>query len=282
MSAIPLTGGHPLSEHEPAPSWVIDPHKPSVARMYDYYLGGKDNFAADREAADEILARMPYVRDFTRENRAFLSRVVRLLAARGIRQFLDIGSGLPTRENTHQVAQAVARDARVVYVDNDPIVLAHGRALLAKNRNTAVVRADLHDPKGIIDHPEVRALIDFSQPVAIMLLAIVHFVPDDDEASRIVRELRVPMVPGSYLVMSHGHMGEVDDDLQEVVYKTYRQTTSGNITARTSSQVAAYFEGMELLEPGIVQVGVWRPEISGLADADPRKAGFFGAVGVVR
>src|SRR4051794_3580604 len=141
--------------------------------MYDYYLGGKDNYAADRTAADQVVAAMPNVLTFTRANRRFLARVVTLLARQGIRQFLDIGSGLPTQENTHEIAQRTALECRVVYVDNDPVVLAHGRALLADNPRTTVVQADLRDPGGIMDNSEVRRLLDFDEPVAVLLLAIL-------------------------------------------------------------------------------------------------------------
>ncbi|GAA0981050.1 SAM-dependent methyltransferase [Acrocarpospora macrocephala] len=266
-----------MTDHEQAPSWVINPHVPSVARMYDYYLGGKDNFAADREAAEHVLSIMPYVRDFTRDNRAFLSRSVRLIANAGVRQFLDIGSGLPTRENVHQVAQQTAPDSRVVYVDNDPIVLAHGRALLAENPLTTVVQADLREPKAILDHPEVTARIDFGQPVALLLLAVLHFVADDEEAASIVARLRERLAPGSYLVISHGHAGRVSKEEEISVTSTYKATKTGNLTPRTSDQILTYFDGLELLEPGLVPVEAWRPEYD--VTPDWSKAGFLGGVG---
>ncbi|WP_214108981.1 SAM-dependent methyltransferase [Acrocarpospora catenulata] len=266
-----------MTDHEQAPAWVINPHVPSVARMYDYYLGGKDNFAADREAADHILAVMPYVRDFTRDNRAFLSRSVRLVADAGVRQFLDIGSGLPTRENVHQVAQQTAPDSRVVYVDNDPIVLAHGRALLAENPLTTVVQADLREPKTLLDHPEVRSRLDFSQPVALLLLAVLHFVADDEEAAAIVAQLRERLAPGSYVIISHGHAGRVSKQDEALVRDAYKATKAGNLTPRSPEQILAYFDGLELLEPGLVPVEAWRPEYDVLPDWD--KAGFLGAVG---
>src|SRR5581483_6506441 len=188
----------PMSGHEQVPSWVIAPHIPSVARMYDYYLGGKDNFAADRQAAEQVIAAMPYVLQFTRANRAFLARAVTLMARQGVRQFLDLGSGLPTQENTHEVAQRVAEESRVVYVDNDPIVLTHARALLAGNDRTVVVQADLRDPRGVLDHPDVRGTLDLDRPVGVLLLAMLHFVTDDELASSIVTQLREALAGGSY------------------------------------------------------------------------------------
>ncbi|GLW10758.1 SAM-dependent methyltransferase [Microtetraspora sp. NBRC 13810] len=270
-----------MSDQEKSPAWAIDPHVPSVARMYDYYLGGKDNFAADRAAADKVVAAMPYVRTFTRDNRALLSRVVTLLARNGVRQFLDIGSGLPTQENVHQVAQRAAPDSRVVYVDNDPIVLVHGRALLASNPLTTVVQADLCDPAGILRHPEVRAQIDFDRPVAVLLLAILHFVPDDEQAASIVADLRKGLVPGSYLAISHGHAGKVGEEVEAQVRGAYAKTTAGDIKPRTPGQVAAFLDGMELLEPGVVPVEAWRPPDDPV-EPDFDKAGFLAAVGRVR
>ncbi|MCG5218228.1 SAM-dependent methyltransferase [Streptosporangium soli] len=270
-----------MTAQEQPPEWVVDPHLPSVARMYDYYLGGKDNFASDRAAADKVLAAMPYVREFTRANRELLSRVVTMVAQEGLRQFLDIGSGLPTQENVHQVAQRAAPDSRVVYVDHDPIVLTHGRALLAKNPFTTVIQGDVRDPKGILDHPKVLAQLDFDRPVVVMLLAILHFVRDDEEAAAIVAALRERLVPGSYLVISHGHAGRIGRALEAKVRNAYASTAAGDIVPRTPEQIRAYFDGMDLLEPGIVPVEAWRPPYQ---DVEPNlsKAGFLAGVGRVR
>jgi SAM-dependent methyltransferase len=270
-----------VTNEERIPSWVLNPHVPNVARMYDYYLGGKDNYAADRAAADQVVAAMPNVLDFTRANRRFLARVVTLLAQQGIRQFLDIGSGLPTQENVHEIAQLTALESRVVYVDNDPVVLAHGRALLADNPRTTVVQADLRDPKGIIDNPEVHRLLDFDEPVAILLLAILHFIPDDANPPEIVRTLREALVPGSYLAISHGHGGKVSKDIEKQVRGAYSNTAAGDIIPRTPEQILPYFEGMDVLEPGIVQVEAWRPE-EGPVTVDLTKGGFFAVVGKKR
>lgn len=270
-----------MNDEERVPSWVLKPHVPNVARMYDYYLGGKDNYAADRAAADKVLAAMPNVLAFTRANRRFLSRVVTLLARRGIRQFLDIGSGLPTQENTHEIAQRAAVDSRVVYVDNDPVVLAHGRALLADNPRTTVVQADLRDPQGIIDNPEVRKLLDFDEPVAVLLLAILHFVPDDANPAAIVTALRAPLAPGSYLAITHGHAGKVSKDIEDQVRDAYSATAAGDIIPRSREQLLAYFEGMDVLEPGVVPVEAWRPEKANVP-IDLAKPGFFAVVGGTR
>jgi serine/threonine protein kinase len=268
-----------VSDHEERiPSWVLKPHVPNVARMYDYYLGGKDNFAADRAAADQVMAVIPNVLDFTRANRRFLARVVTLLARHGIRQFLDIGSGLPTQENVHEIAQRTALDSRVVYVDNDPVVLAHGRALLADNPLTTVVQADLRDPQGIIDNPEVHRLLDFDEPVAILMLAILHFIPDDAHPAQIVAALREPMVTGSYLAISHGHRGKVSKDVEKQTRGAYSKTAAGDIVPRTPEQILGYFEGMDVLQPGLVPVEAWRPE-SGPIETNLAKPGFFAVAG---
>jgi hypothetical protein len=190
-----------------APPSGIDVSRPHTARMYDYYLGGENHYPADRELADKVLASMPAARTAARENRAFMGRAVRFLAEEiGLRQFLDIGTGLPTSNSVHEVAQAVAPSARVVYADNDPLVLAHARALLTSSPagRTAYLQADLRDPESILAHPSVRELLDFGQPVALMLVAILHFIPDEARPEEIVGTLLGALPPGSYLVASHG------------------------------------------------------------------------------
>jgi hypothetical protein len=265
-------------EHHP--EWVIDPEIPSVARMYDYYLGGKDNFAADRAAADQVVAAMPNVLEFTRANRVLLSRAVTMMAAHGVRQFLDIGSGLPTQENVHEVAQRAAPGCRVVYVDNDPIVLTHARALLADNPLTTVVQADLREPDTILGHPDVKARIDFTQPVGLLLLAILHFIPDEERPADIVARLRAPLVPGSYLAISHGHAGEVTQDVEDRVRSAYGRTGAGDIIPRGAGEVAEFFRGTELVGPGLVQVADWRPDAEPFR-SDMSRPGFLAAVGRV-
>jgi hypothetical protein len=269
-----------MRSHEQVPSWVVAPHIPNVARMYDYYLGGKDNFAADREAAEQVIAAMPYVLQFTKANRGFLARAVTLMAQQGVRQFLDLGSGLPTQENTHEVAQRVGAESRVVYVDNDPIVLTHGRALLAGDSHTVVVQADLRDPQSVLAHSEVREILDFNQPVGVLLLATLHFVTDDALASSIVAQLRERLVSGSYLAITHGYAGQVSKEIEDQVRGAYQATAAGDLVPRTLEQVTGYFDGMQILEPGVVHVEAWRPVLP--VAPDPSRAGFLAAVGRVR
>jgi hypothetical protein len=250
----------------------IDTGTPHPARMYDYFLGGKDNFPADRKAADMLLAVAPEARDLARQNRAFLQRAVRFLAGEaGIRQFIDIGTGIPTQGNVHEVAHALAPDARVVYVDNDPIVLTHSRALLA-GHNTTIVQGDLREPDAILDQPAVWQVIDFDQPVAILLVAILHFIKDEEGPDRIVARLRDAMAPGSYLVVSHG-TGDFNPDATPTAARAYGRSAS-QLSPRTHAEVLRYFDGLELLEPGLVPVSMWRP------DGDiPETKGVYGGVG---
>ncbi|GIH82433.1 SAM-dependent methyltransferase [Planobispora rosea] len=248
---------------------------PNVARMYDYYLGGKDNFPADREAAEQALAVVPEIRHSVRSNRAFLGRAVEFLVEQGIDQFIDIGAGLPTQNNVHQVASG----ARVVYVDNDPTVLVHGRAILGKNRNVSIVTGDLRRPREILDHPDLRAAIDFERPVAILLLAILHFIPDADGPADIIAELRSAMAPGSYLAMSHV-VTDARPEAADGVTKAYNRASSPFVP-RTSKEVIRLFDGFDLVDPGIVNLPEWRPRPG---DAVPyRNIGdyFLGGVGLV-
>ncbi|WP_311932240.1 SAM-dependent methyltransferase [Microbispora sp. H11081] len=258
----------------------VDPFAPSVARMYDYYLGGKDNFAADREAAQKIIEILPNLPDIARENREFLIRVVSHLSRQGIRQFLDIGAGLPTQRNVHQVAQDLAPDSKVVYVDNDPIVLVHARAILAENERVVAVEADMRHPEALLRHPEIREHIDFSKPVAVLLLGVLHFVPDDDEAMRIVTALREPLVPGGYLVVSHGSLGKLSADQEAEGREVFSRTSVPGTTSRSYEQVLAFFEGLDLVEPGVVPLHEWRPRIDHPYVRDG-KAGALGGVGLV-
>ena len=253
----------------------IDTTVPTTARMYDFWLGGHDNFAADRRAALAVSEAAPEAPLMARENRKFLRRAVRYLAAEaGVSQFLDIGTGLPTQGNVHQVAQAVNPDARVVYVDNDPMVLAHSRALKTGG-NTVVIEADLRQPQVILDHPGTHALIDFTLPLAVLLVAVLHFVGDDDQPHATVSAIRGALPAGSYLVLSH-----VTGDLRpEVAVKSeieYKKVAPG-ATLRTHEEILRFFTGLELVEPGLVQVPYWRPEEPEPADAD--KAWVLGAVG---
>ena len=229
------------------------------ARVYDYWLGGTDNFAADREAAERVLAAAPGLRYRVRANRAFLGRATRYLAAEaGLRQFLDIGTGIPAAGNTHEVAQRVAPDARVVYVDNDPIVLLHAQALLRSTPEgaTKYLQADLRDPGAILDR--AASLLDFGQPVAVMLLGVLHLIQDGEDPWGIVTRLMAAMPPGSYLTISHPAI-DIHPS-QANAQRVYNERVATPQTLRTREQVARFFAGLELVDPGLVQVHQWRPD----------------------
>jgi SAM-dependent methyltransferase len=270
-----------MTTDERHPEWAIDPEKPNVARIYDYVLGGKDNFTADREAAEQVMAALPHVAHSARANRRFLAKAVTLLAERGVRQFLDLGSGLPTRENVHEVAQRTAPDSKVVYVDHDPVVLAHARALLSDDERTTVIQADLRDPAAVIDHAEVRARFDFDEPVGLLMLAVLHFVPDDDEAFGVVARLRERLVPGSHVVISHGHAGTISGEVEDKVRGTYGKTAQGDVVGRTPEDLMRFFDGCELLPPGIVPVDEWDAGTDFFVP-DLTEPGVLGGVAVVK
>ena len=237
----------------------VDSSVPNVARIYDYLLGGKDHYAADREAAERLVAAAPEVLVTVRENRAFLRRAVRRLARAGIRQFIDIGSGLPTRPNVHEVAQEVDPGARVVYADNDPVVVTHGRALLALSPGVAVVEGDARDPDAILDDPATRELIDLSRPVAVLLLALLHFVPDEQDPAGVVRRLRERTAPGSALVFSHVTSEGNRPEAAGTARSVYASSTAP-LALRSRSRIAALLDGYELEEPGLVYAPEWWPD----------------------
>jgi SAM-dependent methyltransferase len=236
----------------------VDLTTPNVARMYDYYLGGKDNFAADRAAAEKALEFAPQIRLAARQNREFMGRAVRHLTEAGIRQFLDIGTGLPTQNNVHEVAQDTAPDARVVYVDNDPVVLTHGRAILGGAEHVRIVQADLRRPEEIIDNPEVRERLDFSRPIAILLVAIVHFLRDADDPETIVARFRDALPPGGHLVLSHVCGDALPESVPGVTEVYARSSTP--IVARDLERIRGLFGDLDLLDPGLVNVAQWRPD----------------------
>jgi hypothetical protein len=230
-----------------------------VARVYDYWLGGKDNFAADRAAGDQAIQAFPNIPLSARANRAYLARVVRFLAGEaGIRQFLDIGTGIPTANHTHQVAQSVAPESRVVYVDNDPVVLLHARALLASHPAGATdyVDADLRDPQKILD--DAKRLLDFGRPVAVMLMAILQHVDDEHDPYAIVATLMDAVPPGSYLALSHP-ASDIDAEAMAKMANVLNQMMAEKVTFRNRDAVAGFFDGLELVEPGLVQASKWRP-----------------------
>jgi hypothetical protein len=231
---------------------------PSPARMYDYVLGGKDNYAVDRETVQAMAALFPDSFDAVRANRLFLYRVVRFLARdAGIRQFLDLGSGLPTQNNVHQVAQQFQPDARVVYVDNDPVVLVHGRALLATDDSTVVIAADLTRPDEIVEHPQVRELITFTEPVAVLLLSVAHWVVDDTTVRDLLSQLRDAIVPGSYLAFSQMCLPDraSADEANEQAERLGMVAKN-----RTVAEVKEFLSGLEPVEPGLVDVRDWHPD----------------------
>ncbi|MGH3278441.1 MAG: SAM-dependent methyltransferase [Trebonia sp.] len=242
----------------------VDTSRPHPARMYDYYIGGKDHFAADRALADAALAHWPAGRIGLRESRQFLGRAVRYLAGEaGIRQFLDIGSGLPTTANVHEIAQSVEPSSRVVYVDNDPMVLAHARALLTSKPEgrTAYIQADLKSPADILSSPAVRSVIDFGEPVALMLIAVLHFLGEEDKPEAILSTLLDALPPGSYLAASHLTL-EHDPEGVGGGQRVYRKAGLP-MNARDADEFASLaFSGLELVPPGVVLVSEWRPDSS--------------------
>ena len=263
------------------PDWLppeINTGVAHPARVYDYMLGGKDNFAADRALADAVTAAMPSAPVMARANRAFLGRAVHYLAKEaGIRQFLDIGTGIPAAGNTHEVAQAVAPESRVVYVDNDPIVLAHARALMTSNAvgATAFVQADLREPDTILADLALHRTIDLGEPVALMLVAILMYVRDEENARGIVSALLDALPSGSYLTISHPSADFSPEEAADAVAASERSGIS--FTPRTQAEVAGFFAGLELVDPGVVPVLAWRPD--GAAPADPGTVYYYGAMG---
>ncbi|MFC5749003.1 SAM-dependent methyltransferase [Actinomadura rugatobispora] len=253
----------------------FDPNLSNIARMYDYYLGGKDHYEADRVRAEEAMAADPTLLTTIRGNRAFLGRAVRYLAERGVDQFLDIGTGLPTQQNVHQIAQSVNPRARVVYVDYDRQVVAHGRALLAGSDVTRMIQADLRRPREILEHPEIK-LLDFDRPVALLLVATLHFIPDESDPAGIMAELRDALAPGSHLALTHASADGIPDVVARVV-EVYKRTSAPG-TPRTRDQVTGLFGDFELLDPGLVWAPLWRPERPvGLEEA--KRTWFYAGVG---
>ncbi|MEV4172843.1 SAM-dependent methyltransferase [Nonomuraea sp. NPDC049709] len=237
----------------------INPNIPHSARVYDYWLGGKDNFEADRRVAEQTMAAVPGIRESARNNRAFLGRAVRHLSQLGVRQFLDLGTGIPSQGNTHEVAQAEAPESRVVYVDNDPIVMAHARALLTSTPEgrTAYIEADVREPRAILEHPDVLETLDFTQPIALVMVAILMHIPDADDPERLVKAYAQALPSGSYLVLSHLTLDLVSKETADD-YLTATRPQAMHRTPRTGEQIARYFDGFELVEPGLVAVSEWR------------------------
>jgi hypothetical protein len=259
-----------VADQRSAPQGV-DVTVPNVARMYDYYLGGKDNYEADRAAAAQVITAFPDVRLAVRENRGFLARAVRFLAAEaGIRQFIDIGTGLPTQSNVHEIVFGTAPGARVVYSDYDPVVVAHGQMLLSGVPSTAFIEGDIRRLDDILGNAELRSLVNFDEPVAILLVAVLNFVADEEDPAGIVGRLQAAMAPGSYLVISHGASEERPSTAQDVV-DLYQEATARAVL-RTRAEILPFFTGFELVEPGLVYAAQWRPDVRD-ATRDPASPG---------
>jgi hypothetical protein len=264
------------------PDWLppeINTGVAHSARVYDYWLGGKDNFAADRALGDAIIKAVPSTVFGARANRAFLGRAVRYLAAEaGIRQFLDIGTGIPTADNTHEVAQAAAPDSRVLYVDNDPIVLAHARALMTSHPagSTAFIHADLRDPDKILNDPKLRATLDLGRPVALTLIAVLHFVTEGDNPQGIVSTLLDALPSGSYLTITHLTADFVSPE-EAAVAEAAGRNAGVTYVPRSQAEVTEFFSGLDLVDPGVVPLLAWRPD--GGAPKNPRAASVYAAIG---
>ena len=264
------------------PDWVppgVDTKRANVARVYDYWLGGSHNFLTDQDLGRAIAAVEPNIRAMARANRAFLGRAVRFLAAAGIRQFLDIGSGIPTEGNVHEVAQQANPGAHVVYADLDPVAVAHSTAILAGNTSAAIIEADLREPEKILTHHTVGRLIDLSQPTGLLLVSVLHFIADADDPWRIVATLRHAIAPGSYLVLCHG-----TDESKPAVAQAFEEVYNRSITAqghvRSRTEILRFFDGFDLVDPGLVFMPQWRPDSPADLPDDPSQ--FWGLAGVGR
>jgi SAM-dependent methyltransferase len=255
----------------------VDLTRPSAARVYDYFLGGAHNFEIDRQLAEQIAAMTPNLADTMRAGRAFLRRAVAELSRLGVDQFLDIGSGIPTVGNVHEVAQEINPEAHIVYVDIDPVAVAHSRSILDGNPRTAVIQADMRDPQHILSEARATGLIDFDKPVGVLLAGVVHFVPDSDDPDRLMAALRDAAPPGSYLVVSHSTYEDQPQEMLDAQKLSARTATE--ITLRSKAQVAAFFGEFELLEPGVVHMPLWRPDSPDDVDDHPERFGAFGGVG---
>jgi S-adenosyl methyltransferase len=262
------------------PDWApqdVNTDVPSAARVYDYFLGGAHNFAVDRALADEIARMTPDVGETMRANREFLRRAVRYLTEAGIRQFLDIGSGIPTVGNVHQIAQSIAPESRIVYVDIDPVAVAHSQAILAGNDRAAALEGDVRHVAGILAEPRLRELLDLTQPVAVLLAGILHFVPDSDDPPAIVGRLADAVPPGSYVVLSNATYEDQPPEVLEAQKLSGRTATE--IVLRSRAQLLDQFRGFTLIEPGLVHLPLWRPDSPADVGDHPERYGAFGGVG---
>ena len=262
-------------KHEPRVPDGVDVTRPSIARIYDYLLYGKDNFAVDRAAAEHLMQSRLEPRRLSLANRGFLLRAVRFLAQQGISQYLDLGSGLPTSPSVHEVAREIIPDARVVYVDHDPIVVAHNDALLATRDGVITIRADVRDPDAVLADGALAKCIDFDEPVAVLLLGVLHFISLDEDAPGIIAKFRQRMVPGSYLAVSLGTSDGADPEMIAETTQTYAAARMP-FTLRSRAQIMDLFEGFSLIEPGLVSLPEWRPDFN--TDRTPLKGPTLGGV----
>ncbi len=258
----------------------MNPESVNIARIYDYFLGGTNNLPADRAAAEQIIRVQPDVPQMVRENRAFLGRAVRYLAGdAGVRQFLDVGAGLPTMDNVHQIAQRSAPEARVVYADNDPAVVAEARTLLTGTAGVGAIGADIRDPDGILDYPVTGEMLDLTRPVGLFFVAILHFLADEDQPHDLVRRYLGRLVPGSYLVITHARaLAQTAAESQDAA-RSYNASTGNALKLRSIARITAFFDGLEILEPGVVNIASW----PGTPDGPQARAeGFYGGIGRMR
>lgn len=256
----------------------LDLDRPSPARVYDYSLGGSHNFEVDRRFAEQVFSYVPWVPNINRLNRSFLWRVVRFYLDQGIRQFLDLGSGIPTKGNVHEVAQQQQPDARVVYVDYEPVAYEQAREMLAGNPYATIIQADVRDPQAILDHPDTRQLLDFSQPLGLLMVGVLLFIPDRDRPGDLVRTYRQRLAPGSYLAISHLCDEHAPAQLRAQVAAAVAayQNASEQLHVRTRQEITGWFDSMEIVDPGVVFLPDWRPESTTEADDIARPLGYGG------
>jgi hypothetical protein len=270
---------------ERRPWWVpaeVDVQRPSAARVYDFFLGGYHNFPADRDLARQLVAAQPNTPLYARMNRRFLSRAVRFLASQGIRQFIDLGSGIPTFGNVHQLAGWIIPDPRVVYVDIDPVAVRHSRLILTGEHQVGIIEADLREPRLILDHPVVQRLIDFSEPVAVLMVAVLQFVPDVDDPGGIIADFHARMAPGSYLALSHATWPIHDTDDVDAVRTAYEQTGTP-LRLRSRAEIHQLFHGFGLVQPpGLCRLSHWLPDGDSIEDFTETTGEVPGYAGVGR
>jgi S-adenosyl methyltransferase len=252
----------------------LETDRPSVARLYDYLLGGAHNFANDRELARKLLQAEPNARYIVAENRAFLGRAVRFLLSAGIRQFIDLGSGIPTQPNVHDIAQKHDPEARVVYVDNDPVAVAHSRQILGDRSRARAIESDLRDPESVADHPDTASLIDFSEPVGLLMISVLHFVPDSDDPVGVVGRFARTLPTGSYQVIAHATHESAPEAAAQV--HDLSTTATASIHPRAREEIMPFFSGFDLVEPGLVYLSSWRPDEP---PTNPEVAWLFAGVG---